>query len=408
MKRLVAKLAGFATPIVINAVLSLLTIPALVTVLGTEEWARVAVAQSAGALGAVVVGFGWNVTGPATAASLGVQQRGTYFASSVPVRTILFLFVAPLLIGLVWLVAGPKSSSEWLATVLISWGMAAAGLSAAWFFVAEAAPWRLVLWDLLPRAVGTLTAVGALILTQSLIWFSIPFFLGYGFSAALASASVLRRYGIALRRPKRIEMGTMLRDAMPAFTTAATSALYANVPLMLLSVLNPSALTVYALADKIYRFTLTAVQPVNQIAQGYVPAGSAETRGKRLKVAAAGTLVVAVSYGAAFILLGPWLAGLLSGNHIQIPLSIFLLFGIAGMCVIASRFSGLTYLVLIGETKTLARSTVLGAIAGVVLTLLLATAFGGEGVASAIMGAEILVIVVQIYVIFKLRRTSLG
>lgn len=405
MKSLISKLLGFATPIVVNAVVSLMTIPALVAVLGPDAWGRVAVAQSAGALGSVVVGFGWAVVGPASVAALPRNARGDYFGRSIPPRLILFSVTIPALILLTLLVARPTSNAAWLSEILIAVGMAAAGLSSSWFFVAEAAPWRLVLWDLLPRAAGTLAAVGVLLATRSLLLFAVLFLLGYLAAAVSGTWSVLRRHPTQVKPPSMRELAATLRTSLPAFTTAATSALYVNVPLLLLSALNPAALATYALADKIYRFSLTAVQPINQIAQGYVPAGRESERPNRINVAATGTAVAALTFGLLFVVFGPWLGEVLSRGEIEVPRVIFALLAAAGLCVVLSRFTGLTYLVLVERTRTLARSTVLGAVTGIFLTVILAPSLGGTGVAAAILGAEIFVLIVQLIVILNIRRS---
>jgi len=59
---------GYGSSMVLLAITSLLAIPAMVAASGTHAWGAIAVGQSIGGVAAVIIAYGWGLSGPAAIA----------------------------------------------------------------------------------------------------------------------------------------------------------------------------------------------------------------------------------------------------------------------------------------------------------------------------------------------------
>src|SRR4051794_30938992 len=86
---------GFAFNMFIVAGSSLVAIPLVIGLAGGNVWAAVTVAQTVGALAAILVAFGWGVLGPATVAKMHADaDQRQYFTDSLAARAYLFALTA--------------------------------------------------------------------------------------------------------------------------------------------------------------------------------------------------------------------------------------------------------------------------------------------------------------------------
>ena len=76
---LLRRFGGFATSLVFSTVINLLAIPFVISTLGGDVWAELALAQSTAAIFGILVAFGWGTVGAAMVASLPPSERPQMF-----------------------------------------------------------------------------------------------------------------------------------------------------------------------------------------------------------------------------------------------------------------------------------------------------------------------------------------
>jgi O-antigen/teichoic acid export membrane protein len=269
-------------------------------------------------------------------------------------------------------------------------------LGASWYFIGEARPARLFWLDGFPQTLGIAVSVVVMLLTHDLI-------------AVLATQLVFNTSAVAVsarhivrRSTERPHVDPSVRQAFRrlghqrhAVATSATAGLYVSMPLLVINAVAPASLSLYAMGDKLFRFGLTAFAPILQLIQGWLPEGGPESLRHRIIQAARLTPLIALAGGAAIALLGPWAAGLLSAHRIDFSFALSVPFGIAFSAVAVTQVIGLACLVQLRATRALARSTFVGALCGLPLIVVGATAIGAIGVAWALALSELAVLVYQ-------------
>lgn len=397
----VRKSGFYLLNIVLGAATGLIVIPVLITVVGADTWGYMAVAQATGAIFAVFVGFGWAIVGPAKVAGMDVSTRAQYLRDSLVSRLILFVCAVPVYVVVVLLLLGFKP--DIVAFLIAGIIMMSMAVGSGWFFVGESAPGRLVLWEAVPRTIGALIALAVLWSTQSLLLYAIVQLLSVALSIYLTTVDVTRRYTEGVFN-RSIRAGfARLSGSYAALVTAGTATFYVNAPLIIVSTIIPAMTPIYAAAEKIQRFTLTAMAPLTQILQGYIPSAADQpAMRKHILRAIALTTVVAIIFGAALSAILPWLAFVLAAGKISVPFSLSIPMGLSAAVILLSGVTGLAALVALGKEKTVALSTVIGALVGLPLTVVLAVTIGLEGAAWAVAFSEVLVLAIQLSTLGRL------
>jgi O-antigen/teichoic acid export membrane protein len=357
-----------------------------------------AVAQAVGAIIAVFVGFGWGIVGPAQVAGMATELRGQYLRDSVVSRGLLFACSIPVYIVLVVIIVGVQD--DFFAYAVAGFSTLAMALGSGWFFIGEASPARLLFWESIPRAAGLAIAVVALVLTRSLLVYTIIQLVFIAISIVLTTRDIERRYlDSAYNRSVR-DGFRRLSGSYAALVTAGTSTFYVNAPLLVISLILPGVTPVYAAAEKIQRFALNGMAPITQVVQGYIPsATSHEHMVARIKRSLTLTTVVAVVLGALIAALLPLVAFVITTGKISVPFSLSIPMGFTSMMIGISSVTGLAALVSLGKARTVAMSTVIGAVIGLPLTILMAFVAGMVGAAWAVTASELLVLVYQLIVL---------
>lgn len=152
---------GFTAIPLISLLTPLVALPLLARSVTVQDFVSVAVGQSVGALGALVVAYGWSVTGPAEVARCDPQQRPALWRESVRTRFLVYVVVAPAALVGARLVDPGES---WLAGI-VAVASLVGGMTVTWYAVGTGRPGILALYDAMPRAVGNLTGVGMVVLT---------------------------------------------------------------------------------------------------------------------------------------------------------------------------------------------------------------------------------------------------
>lgn len=390
------RLGGFSASILLSSVIGVFAIPLLVAALGPDGWASIAVMQTTGQLTAVFVAFGWGATGPSIVASTAAGDRVAFYRHSFRIRGILYLTAAPVAAVLLFFLL----RGDLVLALLGALAYVLPGLGAGWYFTGIARPMVFFLCEALPSAMGTVAGVVAAMLTGEVLLVPACQFIGSG-AAVLISYTVISRERAAREtEAKHPRFWSALREQRHAMTTAVTSAVYVAMPVLLVTVFYPTALPVYSIADRLFRYAAIAFLPIQQFFQGWVPS-EADRVDRRARIALIAGIVVGTIGGACIAVLSPLVSPWLG---IAVPFEVSLPLGIAFIGVALSGLVGYACLVVLGHTRFLARSTVIGAAIGIP-ALIVAAAFQSlPAVASAVALTELVVAGVQVIVMLGALR----
>jgi O-antigen/teichoic acid export membrane protein len=396
---IVARIGAFGLSVALSLAVGFITIPILTAAIGAQDWAILALVQVISTLCGVFVSFGWTVTGPTELAAMPSSQRSSYFARTLWIRAALFTVIAPVTI----LVSGIVTA-RWEGFILLSaLAYLLPTLGANWFFVGSGQGRKLFLLDSLPQQIGAV--VGALLtnLTHDPLTFAGTVSLAGVISVIASAYSVLHGSGRTPHPAKR-EVKAILRHQTHGAMTALTASGYVSLPIIVVQLIAPGGLPQYTMVDRFFRYGVTALAPVVQGLQSWVPEAGAVHVKRRLRLALWLSAFVALLGAAGIFLLGQPLAAFLSHGTVEIPSLLLASIAVAFASVAVSQVVGLVGLVAFGRSRLLATSTVIGALVGVPLIVLLAFAYGAQGVGIGLAVSELAVTAYQLLVLARVLR----
>ena len=398
--------AAYGTSVALGTIATLFGISVVISEEGATVSGGLAVAQTIGALAAIVIACGWGILGPAAVAGMANADRGRYFINSLTSRSLLLTVLVIPYVILVFALSPPGTSilpnAISGATVLFT------ALGSDFFFVGIAKPWLLLLFDALPRILGTTAGAAALLATHQVLWFVVPQLLGALLAVVIATVAISRSYPPGVLNLSLRDSVARLKGNSAGLLAASMVGLYVRVPILLVSALAPGGIPAFALIDKLQKFGNAALVPVTQVAQGYVPAADSriETADRVRRVLQVASLV-AIGAGAAFYLAIPTAAGIVSGREIDISTPLRLAFSVILAAIVISGVAALAGLMSLGEARSVAASTTFGTVFGIPLCVLMIMQFGIEGAAWSVAATESSVATYQLVALRRaLRRFS--
>lgn len=391
-----SKGGGFLFAVGLSAAVGMVSIPVVISRVGAEVWASIAVGQAVGTIGSALVTYGWPITGPAAIAAASSDRRGEIVAESLLLRAV---FLGPVLIVLtvvVWLLTG--SFGGLVPVTIAAMTPTIGGLTASWIFVGEGRPRDLAFCDVLPRAIGSILGVLAISLYPSVGLFVVAQMIGQIGALVCSYRSLSRRYSVQLYGFSRTKFMSLCRQGFPGFVTSIVSTSYQNLPVTLVGSLAPSQLPVIAMADKFYRLGQLVLVPVTQVAQGYVPAASTpDLLKKRAVTSLWGALLLGAVVGSGYAVLAGWVGRVLSHGEIHVPLPVAISFGSALALTLMSSTIGRACLVALGRVRVLATSSLFAAFVGIGGVVAGTSFFGATGAGVAIAVAEAVAFSILLY-----------
>lgn len=390
------RVGSFALTVGAGTVVGLLAIPIITRVVGADAWAVQVLVQTLATLFGVVVAFGWGTIGPGLVASLGNTDRPQLFLDSLITRTYLLFVTAPVM--MIVLAALRPREAVFVAIASVAYLMPFVG--ASWYFVGEGRPMRLFLFDALPQLLGTVAGVGVLVVTRDFTLLVITQ-LVFNLSAVVISSIVILRDGagrLAANFSPRNSLRQMAQQRHGVIT-AATGSFYVNLPMLVVNTIIPAQLASYAIADRLFRFAVTAFSPVLQFVQGWIPEGGAASMHHRIRRASQLAPLLGLLGGSVLAVAGPWAAQLLVPGQNNFGFNLSVPIGVSFTAVAVSQVIGLACLVPIGKSRELASSTLVGAVLGAPLILLGAANLGVAGVVWGMALSEVAVAAFQLRVL---------
>ncbi|WP_227468261.1 hypothetical protein [Microbacterium sp. YJN-G] len=372
------RLVGFGLSVGLLAVSSLLLIPAMVDVGGQRAWGAIAVGQSIGAVGAVMIYFGWGHTGPAMIARADAAAARTEFVDSLRTRMLLFVPVTTI----ACVVAAVVAPSHPLLSAAGCLSAAAVGFTSDWFFVGKRRPYAYLLLETVPRVLGT--AVGILLLISGAQVIAGPLCMLGGMLLGFAATScwVVLRDRPPVAEPRRTVRRVIVAQRAGVGSAVGTSA-YSALPLVLISLVAPGIQPAYALVDKLQRQLSVALGPVVSVVQGYVPRRDPAVTIRRATRALWAGAGFCAALAAAVLVAAPWLFAWLGAGQVQPEYAVMaLMAAFVGLNVWESILAR-AVLASFDRLDAAARGTIISAVIGLplviagALTLGLVGAFAG-------------------------------
>jgi O-antigen/teichoic acid export membrane protein len=394
---LLRRFGGFTVSLLLSTAVNLLAIPFVISTLGKDVWGELALAQATAALFGIVVAYGWGTVGAAMVASRPVAERPQMYADSLVSRGYLFMFAAPVMFGLVLTISRIDPAAAAVASVAYVLPF----LGASWYFVGQAQPWKLLLFDVFPQSGGIVVGVVLTSFMQNAYVFVLSLLVFNAVAVVAGALGALKSRGGKAVRTNFAFIPAMkrLRDQRHGVVAAGTGSLNSNSPLLVVNLVVPSALPQYAMADKLFRFAVAGFGPVLQVIQGWIPeAGVVASRG-RIRTVARLAPVAGAGAGSLLAALTPWASSLFSNGSIVVGPELSMPFGLILAGVIVAQIVGLACLIPLGKGAALARSTAIGAIVNIPLMFLLGTTLGAPGIAWAVGLAELVVATYQLLVV---------
>ena len=369
-----SRLFYFGLSVVLLGVTALASIPFMIAASGIHAWSSIAIGQAVGSVCYIVVLWGWGITGPAAIAVSPPPERRTRYFDSLRARSLLAIPTLVLGVGVAML--STRGNIGLAALGVLSTGLL--GLCGNWYFTGTGQSRVLFLLESLPRALGT--AVGTAVMT---LW-SFPAhvsLLGTVFGAVMAivieSVYVHQRVspGRAIRADRSV---ALLRAQRPAASVGMVGAAYVSLPVVIVAYVSHGALPVFAVLDKIQKQSVTAMGPVFNVLQGWVPKVPAEVRQR-----ASWAVQISAGIGAAnvlgYIIFGEFVVELIANSSVEVTGPQILATGLAGSLYIFDAVIGRAVLVPLGMMTVLRQSTWAGTLVGLVAVAVLAELFGAEG-----------------------------
>lgn len=393
------RLGGFAGLPLLSLLAPFLLLPLIARVGAVGGWAAILLGQAVGGLGGVIAGLGWSLVGPTAVARSSDKGRSEIYARSLASRLLALVVIVPTCGIITWGLA--PAGNRWTA-VAMAWAMALGALSPAWFSIGTGRPSGIALYEIIPRLVATGLAA-LLVLALREVWV-------YPVLLIVATLAGIAAYG---RRVARIRLRDVLAVHAPralwenrsATATVTIAGSYSNTPVLVVGVVESTqAVATYGSADRLYRFSLTAIQVLTNALQGWVseiPVPASQRLSRRMWWAVTAHLLLGVTGLAGFTIFGPLVSRILFGEAVAATSLVTTLYGVAFLGVAANSALGRLVLIPLGKARTVLWSTATGAVMGLGAMSLLGAALGATGVAVGFALSEVAVTAVQAWAIIR-------
>lgn len=309
------RLSGFTISMILQAIASLVLVPATIGAAGLEIWSSIVLAQALALVAATVVSLGYPVTGPAVVATQPFDSAINYFRLAERTRFVVAVPCFAVMAGAMFAIPNPDP----IAGLLGGSNLAIGAFSGWFFYVGRGAPTWLLWAETGPRV--SLTIAGALSLTLGaplLIGLALPV-VGTAIAIALSNISIRmsgQRTNPNMKRPISTSVLAELRNQL---APAASSLLRGGrdaLPVLMVTAVAADLIGAYGVFDRVGRQANNALTPVTATLQGWVPRRMAADANARPAVAAAvaGVAVAAVIFVSFMLLGGPLIRWLAAGT----------------------------------------------------------------------------------------------
>jgi O-antigen/teichoic acid export membrane protein len=392
-------LPGLAVVLVVQTIVGLLQMVVLLAAVGPRAWSELAVGQAVGVVGATIVACGLGGFGASVVASMPGPERAPFYWSTVRPRAAMFAAIAPVVFVLVSVLATEErlAASVAAASVLLS------ALGASWYFVGRATPRPWLALEIAPTAAGTIAGCAVVAVTHVASHFAVLQFLGAVAGVMLANGAVRRELRAVPSVVVPLTVVGFISGHRRLLVAALSGSANAQAPLIVLAAVGSPLLPQFALLDRLTKYVLAGFSPLVQVAQSWIPRDEGDVVGRAstaLRWAAGAGAVIAFAFAA----IGPSAVQLLSSGQLTVSRDLLIPFAVLLGILIVAQVCALAVLVPLGESRTLAWSTAVGAVVLVGGSVLAAAGIGATAVAWTAVGVEAVILMWQLGAVMGTRR----
>ncbi|WP_133162866.1 hypothetical protein [Arthrobacter glacialis] len=391
MHQRLRKVIGFGLSVAITGILTLLAIPLTISVGGIDDWAAIAYGQSIGSVGAVFVGYGWGISGPASVASSQLPEHRRLYLDSVKTRLVLLVPFGALIVS-VCLIVPTKSVFLCVLGGILAVVME---LRPNWYFVGISAPYAMLLNETLPRVLFTTIGLWVMISQQN-VFVSVLFqILGLIVALALSSHWILRNSGRSddgrLFVPTS-KIRNLLVEHRHGMSASALSTLFSNAPLIIIGLVSLSSVPIFAVVDRLNKQINTAVSPALDVLRGWIPHGDNTARRARARHALFWTAIFAITSGIFLLFLGPYAIYYLSHRVVMLDATTTAAFSVMFCLSLITLVQGQIVLASLGLMRHLSRNTMIMSLFSLPCIMLFGWLWGTAGALFAISIGQLLLL----------------
>lgn len=377
-----SKIAGYSLSMLVLAVASLAIIPVIVGADGPRAWASIAVGQSIGGVAAVLVGYGWGLTGPAVVARADPPARVRAHSESLWVKCVLLVPAGATAASLAALLTPTRPDLAAVGAL----STATVGLTASWYFVGLSRPYALFFLETFPRVLGTVVGI-ALMLAGADAFVGVMCVLG-GMVLAFVASSIFIQSASGVPRGERLPrspLWSVLGSQGLGLSSTLLSSGYVAAPVLIVSAVAPYALPVYAIVDKVQRQVSVALNPFVTVFQGWVPRATSDRLRERVFRALALSVLFSTLLGVGMLIVAPYLIAWLGGDQIRPgTTTLVLMAGFVALALFEAVVSK-AILIAIDRVDVVATATLVGSLVGLPLVAVGAVFFGPSGALGGIL-----------------------
>lgn len=253
----------YLAPTAISGIVSIASIPILIYFIGTAEWAQIALGQSVGMFGSVIVGLGWPVVGPALIARLPVNMQYKQFVVSLWARVGVSAVVIAGILGVFLLL-----SHQSYVLILTAVAGTLLGCTSNWYYLGIDDPRGLFWNDAVVRALGAVMGLICVALTRSGEWYAAGLILGLSASVYLALRKAQSRCTCPVSSVTVLEVWRSVWAQSRGLSTNVLYIAIASVALPLTAFIGGPLFVAFAVLDKVQKQLLTLSLPVTQMITG--------------------------------------------------------------------------------------------------------------------------------------------
>lgn len=355
---LVWRLVSFGALSTASALGSLLALPILARAASVDEWAAIAIGQSVGGLGALVVGAGWSVTGPALAAR--EPFRGQRLLLDSLAARIAAASVALPVVAMVS--ATIPATTHHALSAEMGFSTALLGFSPVWYAVGTSRPGILLWTDVVPRMLGGVG--GALAAALWDLLFLYPLSIAGCFLLSYVSFYVRETWGHTYPGCLRGGFRKVVANASALGTEFASGAYTVGSSALIGLTGTPLTVAHFNIGYRLTAFGSTAIAALSHTVHPWVAQADGPVFVRRL----GRSLLMHAALGAvglAFLsVLGPTLCQLLFGQELAPSMSTMLGMGIFFLLWSLEAVTGRHLLATRGHARSLLITTLLGSLIG--------------------------------------------
>ena len=354
---------------------SLVLLPVISNLYGSDGWVTLGVGQSIGAVVSVVVSLAWPVIGGnLVSVAETLEARRSIFRSSIISRLIMMSILLVIAVPATILIAGRYP----LETVLFMIGTAGNGLTASWYYAGIGEPRHVVVNEGIVRLVAYAISLGGLLLGGGLIWYA-------GVMALSGVAMLVLNWRQAmgsskLRIPGQFAAGMRtIRSQFAGTTSRVLQAFFWFGGPTVFSLVAPGSLATFAALDQVQKASNNALGVSPMAFVSWVGSAPREDRRRRMRLSMTVILAIAVAAVVGYVVVSPFLLDFLFAGELETTplLTVLMVLLIALLLIVRS----VEFLILVplGYEKQIYRGNTIASVIGFGLLAVGALTFGVLG-----------------------------